>query len=176
MRTFAAAALVVALVGAPTAGLAASQTRYTPTDPSAPTLAGSSVVMECRSGDPWIDYRVQLVDPEGQTAAADAVLVIQREGRSTTVPLGTLTGGAVSGSIPWPYPPEEGTSASAVVRAVPSHALPLRMPLAAQDCDSAAGVLAVTGIGGWAPMLGAAGVALVAAGAVLAIRLRRRAG
>lgn len=179
MRSFAAAALVVALVGAPASGLAASQSRYTPTDPSAATLAGSAVVTECRSGDPWIDYRVRLTDPAGATTSVDAVLVIEQGGRSATIPLGALTDGQATGRVPWSSVPgaDADASASAVIRVVPSTAAPLRLPVAAPDCDAPSGVsaLALTGVSGWAPMLGVLGAAIVAAGVFLRIRGRRRA-
>src|SRR3546814_19183421 len=89
-------------MGAPLAAGVASDSRYTPVDPSAATLAGSAIVTECRSGDPWIDYRVQLTDPDGSIVGGTAVLVIDRGSRSATIALGALTEGTVSGPVPSP--------------------------------------------------------------------------
>lgn len=182
MRTFAAAMLVGVLMGAPLAAGVASDSRYTPVDPSAATLAGSAVVTECRSGDPWIDYRVQLTDPDGSIVGGNAVLVIERGSRSTSIALGALTEGTVSGRVPWPSvalaDAASDPSVTAVLRVEPSVAAPLRVPLAVSDCDPVASpvTLAVTGLAAWVPALGVIGAALVAAGVTLGVVRRRRAG
>lgn len=178
MRTFAAAALVGVLLGGPLTATAASDSRYTPVDPSSPTLAGSAVVTECRSGDPWIDYRVEVTDPSGGVVAGDAVLVLELGGRSATVPLGALTDGTVAGSVPWPAEAAAavGGAGTAVIRVEPSVAPALRLPLTVADCDpdALAAALPSTGLPSWVPGLGVVGVGLVAGGVALGLLRRRR--
>jgi LPXTG-motif cell wall-anchored protein len=182
MRTFAAATLVAVLMGAPLAAGIASDSRYTPGDPSAATLAGSALVTECRSGDPWIDYRVQVTDPSGSIVGGNAVLVLELGSRTTTVPLGALADGTVSGSVPWPadaaVDAASDPSVTAILRVEPSVAAPLSMPLAVTDCDAVASAasLPLTGLAAWVPALGVVGAALVAAGVSLGLLRRRRAG
>jgi LPXTG-motif cell wall-anchored protein len=161
---------------------AVSQSRYTPDDPSSPTLAGSAVVTECRTGDPWIDYRVQVTDPSGVGITGEALLVLELGSRSTTVALGTLTNGVVEGHVPWPAEAVAAAagdpSVTAVIRVEPSVASPLRLPLAVEDCDPApaAAALPLTGLPAWVPALGVVGIGLVAAGATLGLLRRRREG
>src|SRR3546814_16421559 len=71
-------------------------------DWSSDVCSSDLIVTECRSGDPWIDYRVQLTDPDGSIVGGNAVLVIERGSRSATIALGALTEGTVSGRVPWP--------------------------------------------------------------------------
>lgn len=180
MRTLAAAALVGVLLGGPLTATAASNSRYTPVDPSSPTLAGSAVVADCRSGKPWIDYRIRVTDPSGGVLAADAVLVLEIGGRAATVPLGALTDGAVSGSVPWPADASaaDGGYGTAVIRLEPSVAPSLRLPLAVVDCDPEplAAALPATGLPACMPALGVVGIGLVAAGTTLGLLRRRREG
>src|SRR3546814_10347334 len=135
-------------------------------DWSSDVCSSDLIVTECRSGDPWIDYRVQLTDPDGSIVGGNAVLVIERESRSATIALGALTEGTVSGRVPWPATAladaASDPSVTAVLRVEPSVAEPLRVPLAVSDCDpdASSATLAVTGLAAWVPALGVIGAGL----------------
>ncbi|KAA9150383.1 hypothetical protein F6B41_10105 [Microbacterium lushaniae] len=180
MRTIAAAVFVGVLMGAPVTAGVATESRYTPVDPSTATLAGSAVVMECRSGDSWIDYRVQLTVPDDESVVATALLVVESTDRTETVSLGEVTEGATSGQVRVPAEAAALTaadpSASVTIRLEPSSAPALRVPLAASSCATAAlpATLPFTGLEPWVPALGAVGVALVAAGTAVTVLRRRR--
>lgn len=75
---------------------------YTPDKPDTPTLAGSTVSWVCMSGVPWITYSIMLNDPKGVVTTTAAHLVLSDGAQSVTVGLGSLTDGAVSGSVLWP--------------------------------------------------------------------------
>ncbi|WP_125131206.1 hypothetical protein [Microbacterium sp. 10M-3C3] len=176
MRTIASAVLVGVLLGAP-ATVNAAEGNYTPVNPSAPTLAGSAVAAGCSTGDPIIDYRVQVTDPP-DGVVADATLVLGTGSRAVTVALGTVTAAGISGSVPWPSDAMADPSTTATIRLEPQVADPLTLPLSATTCaqPAALGGLAATGLPSWVPALGIVGVALVAFGAVLRPFRRRREG
>ncbi|MCK6068058.1 MULTISPECIES: hypothetical protein [Microbacterium] len=180
MRSIAAAVFVGVLMGAPVTAGVATESRYTPVDPSTATLAGSAVAMECRSGDPWLDYRVQLTAADDESVAATALLVVESGGRTETVSLGEVTEGTTSGEVRVPADAAAlaaaDPSASATIQLEPSGAPALRVPLASSACAMAAlpVTLPFTGLEPWVPALGAVGVALLAAGIAVSMLRRRR--
>lgn len=95
-----AVAAVVAL-GAPTAANAEADD-YTPTNPATPTLAGSTAVGVCDHDAPWITFDVTLIDPDGQVTSNEAKLVLTDGTNTTTIALGTLVNGSLSGRVLWP--------------------------------------------------------------------------
>lgn len=95
-----AVAAVVAL-GAPAAAYAEPDD-YTPTNPATPTLAGSTAVGICEKDAPWIAYNVTLIDPDAQATSNEARLVITDGTNTSTIVLGTLVNGSLSGRVLWP--------------------------------------------------------------------------
>lgn len=75
---------------------------YTPDDPTAPSLSGTTAIGECMADVPWISYSVQLTDPDAQVTTDDATLVITSGANTVSVPLGTLVDGQLSGTVLWP--------------------------------------------------------------------------
>ncbi|WP_278236373.1 LPXTG cell wall anchor domain-containing protein [Isoptericola sp. AK164] len=68
-----------------------------------PTLAGSLAAGECVADAPWINYDVRLTDPDGQSAATSAFLVLSDGTHEETLPLGELDAdGMLSGRTLWP--------------------------------------------------------------------------
>lgn len=78
-----------------------SATGYTPVDPTEPTLVGSASAA-CVDDAPWISYDITLVDPDGAATGNTASLVMTNGTESVTVPLGTLQGNTLKGSVLWP--------------------------------------------------------------------------
>lgn len=75
---------------------------YTPDKPHEPSLAGSSLASSCIDDVPWISYSVVLTDPSNVVTNHTAPLVLSDGAYTVTLTLGTLTDGALSGSILWP--------------------------------------------------------------------------
>jgi LPXTG-motif cell wall-anchored protein len=75
---------------------------YTPNQHQAPTLAGSTAVGECQGDVPWIKYAVELTDPDNQSTGHTARLVLTNGTDTTTIVLGDLVDGKLSGRILWP--------------------------------------------------------------------------
>ncbi|WP_239453408.1 MULTISPECIES: LPXTG cell wall anchor domain-containing protein [Microbacterium] len=75
---------------------------YTPTNPATPSLAGSTAVGECENDSPWIEFDITLIDPDGQSTSDVATLVLTDGTNSTTLTLGTLVDGSLSGRVLWP--------------------------------------------------------------------------
>ena len=94
-------AVAIAVLGAPAAAQAETDD-YTPTDPATPSLAGSTAVGVCENDAPWIDYDLTLIDPDAQTSSSEAHLVITDGTNTTTITLGSLVNGHLSGRILWP--------------------------------------------------------------------------
>ncbi|MBN9189387.1 MAG: cell wall protein [Microbacterium sp.] len=93
-----AAALTIAL---PTAALAADD-NYTPSTPTAPTLAGSSAAGACEGNVPWITYKVTMTDPDNQATSHTAYLVLSDGTNTTSILLGDLVDNQLSGKVLWP--------------------------------------------------------------------------
>jgi len=98
---FALAVAAVVALGAPTAAYAESDD-YTPTNPATPTLAGSTAVGVCEKDAPWIAYNVTLIDPDAQATSNVARLVLTDGTNTSTITLGTLVNGSLSGRALWP--------------------------------------------------------------------------
>lgn len=181
-----AASTVIAPAGA------SSIDQYTPSIPPGYTLAGSTVVTECVTGEPQITYSLRLAssdDPgidalDPGTPGGDAVeasLVVTGPRASATIDLGTFTEAQPTRTIAWPSSldaladdlrPGEGLSATLVVS--PEVAPALRVPISAHPCTpSGAAALATTGASYGGVMWLGAGAAVVVAGGVLLV-LRRR--
>lgn len=75
---------------------------YTPNEPDEPTLAGSTAVGECVRDAPWINYFVELTDPDNQATDHTASLVISDGMNTETIVLGELVDGTLSGKVLWP--------------------------------------------------------------------------
>ncbi|MBD7958598.1 cell wall protein [Microbacterium sp. Sa4CUA7] len=75
---------------------------YTPDQPEEPTLAGSFAVGECERDVPWIDYAVELTDPDAQVATGTVTLTLSDGTNSTTLTLGELVDNRLSGRVLWP--------------------------------------------------------------------------
>ncbi len=75
---------------------------YTPVKPHDPTLAGSTLSSTCVRDVPWIDFSVVLNDPDGIATSHDAALILSDGANSTTIPLGTIVDGVLSGRVLWP--------------------------------------------------------------------------
>ncbi len=86
---------------------------YTPDKPDEPSLAGSSVAAYCLDNAPWIDFSVELTDPDDIATSHVARLVFSNGTNTTTVTLGTLVDGALSGSVLWPGAAVDGSTATA---------------------------------------------------------------
>ncbi|WP_244284147.1 cell wall protein [Agromyces badenianii] len=100
LRKVAAIALVAAFLTVPTAAYAE---QYPPTTPPAdPTLAGSAVTGICDGDVPYIGYTVDLIDPDNVSTGHTATLVLSDGSNSTSIPLGTIVNGALSGRVLWP--------------------------------------------------------------------------
>jgi hypothetical protein len=106
MRALVLSAAIAAtlVLGVPAAGYALedSGSDYTPTQQSAPTLAGSTAVGECHGDVPWISYSVTLIDPEQQSTSHTARLVLTNGSETTEVTLGELVDNHLSGRVLWP--------------------------------------------------------------------------
>lgn len=162
---FAALALGAALaLSAPTAAFGETDEGYTPPPPGEPTLAGSTASGVCEADVAWINFDVVLHDPEPGTENAAVSLVLSGSGQSTTIPLGSLQDGALSGRVLWPgasidangeangWPGwvfENGTwvettgnfawtrgSITATIEVNPSLSVPLSYPPATPNCAS----------------------------------------
>jgi len=104
MRRYALSAVlaVVLLSGGATAAAAADSGNYGPNTPPSPSLSGSMVSPVCDANTPWIDYSVVLDDPNGTIPNPTARLVLSDGDQSTTIPLGALVDGQLSGRVLWP--------------------------------------------------------------------------
>ncbi|MBF4560857.1 LPXTG cell wall anchor domain-containing protein [Microbacterium sp. VKM Ac-2870] len=105
MRSYALSAVlaVVLLSGGATAAAAAEPPgNYGSDTPSAPSLSGSMVAPECDANVPWIDYSVVLTDPDNTTTSHEAKLILSDGAQSTTIPLGEIVNGTLSGRVLWP--------------------------------------------------------------------------
>lgn len=196
-------AIALAVAAATVAGpvtASASVDQYTPSIPPGSSLAGSTIVTECSTGEPRITFAVRLARPaagsdEGDPGSIDAEalsdpadpmeasLIVASPRRSATVGLGTVVADEPARTIAWPAAldpivddlrPGEALSATLVVS--PEMAPPLRVPLSAEPCaaDPAVASLPVTG-GSAAGLIGigAAAAAAIAVGGVLVARRRQ---
>lgn len=100
-KTFAALALATLTILAVPAAAYADDS-YTPTKPTEPSLSGSTAAGFCNNDAPYIRFSVTLNDPDNVATSHDAKLVLSGSGQSTTIPLGTLVGNKLSGSVLWP--------------------------------------------------------------------------
>lgn len=75
---------------------------YTPNPPDEPSLAGSVLGVECVGDVPWINFNVELSDPDGQATNHTATLVITDGSNVVEVPLGVLVNNSLSGRVIWP--------------------------------------------------------------------------
>lgn len=102
-RSFLVALTVATIVGVGLPAAAHAEPEdYTPADPATPSLAGSTAVGTCERDVPWISYDLTLVDPDAQATSNQASLVLTDGANTTTIPLGTLVDGRLSGRILWP--------------------------------------------------------------------------
>lgn len=101
--TLIAAVLTAGLVAlvAPAAG-ATEPGPYTPDTHTPPSLAGSTASALCVGDVPWINYSVELTDPDKQATNDFATLVFSNGTESVEVKLGKLDKGALKGSVLWP--------------------------------------------------------------------------
>ncbi|GAA2994117.1 LPXTG-motif cell wall-anchored protein [Microbacterium terrae] len=108
---FAAAAAAAVILFAPVASATAlvpmddTDSGYTPDEPTDPTLAGSTAVGECDGDVPWISYAVEMTDPDDQSTGNFARLILTdttNSANTTTIDLGELVDGELSGRILWP--------------------------------------------------------------------------
>lgn len=110
---FAAAVAAALVISAPLAASAndevvdpatapAQTTDYTPDDPTTPSLAGSAAIGECARDVPWINYSVQLNDPDSISTSNTAVLVLTNGTDSVEIALGELVDNSLSGRVLWP--------------------------------------------------------------------------
>jgi len=74
---------------------------YTPDEPTAPTLAGSTAAGVCDHDAAWISFSVLLTDPDATTDTA-ARLVLRNGADRVSIPLGELTEGRLAGRVLWP--------------------------------------------------------------------------
>ncbi len=95
------AVVILVALGAPTAAQADSED-YTPSQPQAPTLAGSTAVGVCEKDAPWISFDVMLTDPDEQVTSNDARLILTDGANTATIALGTLVDGKLAGRVLWP--------------------------------------------------------------------------
>lgn len=107
LSAFALAAMLcltptAAMAAAPAANDSGSDGGYTPNEPTEPTLAGSLAVGECNGDVPWIKYSVTLTDPDDQATSNTARLVLSDGSNSTTIVLGDLVDGQLTGRALWP--------------------------------------------------------------------------
>lgn len=147
---------------------------YTPQEPEEPTLAGSFAVGECERDVPWIQYAVELTDPDAQVTTSTVTLTLSDGTNSTTLTLGELVDDRLSGRALWPgaavdangdaagwpgweyvdgaWVPTDGNFAwtrgdiTAVLDVNPRLAVPLAYPPASPQCVSGAQV-AAAGVG-----------------------------
>ena len=75
---------------------------YTPRTPAQPSLTGTTAGAECRGDSPWIHFNVVLTDPDQESTSNAATLIMSDGTHSTTIDLGTLVNGRLSGSVLWP--------------------------------------------------------------------------
>lgn len=75
---------------------------YTPDKPDEPSLAGSWANAVCLQSAPWINFEVTLTDPDGQSTADQATLVLSDATHRLTLDLGSLGSGRIAGSVLWP--------------------------------------------------------------------------
>ena len=75
---------------------------YMPGSPEEPTLAGSFAVGDCVRDVPWINFAVELTDPDSQVTTTAVTLVLSDGTNSVTIPLGQLAGNELSGRVLWP--------------------------------------------------------------------------
>ncbi len=94
------AATIIALSA--TGAVAAENGPYPPYTPTPPSLAGSQASAVCVHDVPWINYSVQLTDPDNQAKSHFAYLLLKHGTDSVEIPLGELVDGAISGSVLWP--------------------------------------------------------------------------
>ncbi|SIO17655.1 hypothetical protein [Agromyces cerinus] len=73
-----------------------------PTGPATPTLAGSFATGTCEADSPWIDFDVELTDPDNTVKNRTASLVLTDGTNTKTIVLGDLKGGSLTGSVLWP--------------------------------------------------------------------------
>ncbi len=160
----------VAAVSAATPAPDPGDDGYTPRQPEEPTLAGSFAVGECARDVPWIEYAVELTDPDAQVATRTVTLTLSDGANSTTLTLGELVDNRLSGRVLWPgatvdangdaagwpgweyvdgtWVPTSGNFAwtrgdiTAVLDVNPQLAVPLAYPPASPDCVSGAQVAA----------------------------------
>ncbi|MRG60443.1 cell wall protein [Agromyces sp. CFH 90414] len=112
LRTLCTALAVAAIVLAPTAASAVEEYDYPPPSPPAdPTLAGSLVTPECDGDVPYINYSIRLTDPDAQSTGDTATLILSSGSNSTTLVLGTLVGGQLTGRVLWPGASVDGSGA-----------------------------------------------------------------
>ena len=104
MRKYALSAVLAVLLlsGGATAAAAADTDGYGPDTPPAPTLVGTMVAPSCESDVPWINYSIVMNDPGGLVTSHTALIVLSDGNQSTTIPLGELVNGRLSGRVLWP--------------------------------------------------------------------------
>ncbi|KXC06729.1 LPXTG cell wall anchor domain-containing protein [Microbacterium hominis] len=95
-------AVVLLSGGASAASAADTGDDYGPDTPSSPSLSGTTVSPSCDANVPWIDYSVVLNDPDGQATSHTARLVLTDGEQSTTIALGEIVDGTLSGRVLWP--------------------------------------------------------------------------
>ena len=177
-----------AVFAAPAAALAADDS-YTPTTPTEPSLSGSSVMSQCISSVPHINYTVNVVDPDDQLGDVPVSLFITDGTNSVTLGLGTLVNDHLSGSVLWPGASADGSTAlldwtlgsiSAELRANPTLSVALAYPQPAASCGVVPAGLPLTGAptglaatGSSVPLI-AVGVGAVAVLGGGALMLKRR--
>lgn len=101
MRKYALSAVLAVLMlsGGATAAAAADTDGYGPDTPPSPSLSGTMVAPSCEANVPWIDYSVVL---DGIATSHTARLVLSDGSQTTTIPLGELVNGRLSGRVLWP--------------------------------------------------------------------------
>ncbi|MGX1688908.1 LPXTG cell wall anchor domain-containing protein [Microbacterium sp. NPDC055442] len=75
---------------------------YTPDEPTAPTLAGSTAVGECEADVPWINFSIALTDPDDLATDKTATMVLAGGGNTVEIPLGELVDDRLAGRVLWP--------------------------------------------------------------------------
>lgn len=103
-KTLAATALAIAIVGMSAgAAVAAEGDDYTPETPPTLTLAGSTAATECVGDVPWIDYSVEMTDPDNLAKGHTAFLRLSDGANQVDLALGALKAdNTLSGRILWP--------------------------------------------------------------------------
>ncbi|MFT4220305.1 MAG: LPXTG cell wall anchor domain-containing protein [Microbacterium sp.] len=173
-RIIAATALSIAAVGL-SSGAALAADDYTPTTSGETTLAGSGVTATCNGENPYIDYNVDLTGSSG--SGHTAYLELSKGGNTSTITLGALVDGQLSGSVERPSGWAAG-DVTATLYVDPADAASTSIPLSGASCGDTAvladdpDVLATTG-GTVSLVAAGAGVAALAVGAGLTLRRRR---